>query len=222
MSSNLQELNSIIINCKKCPRLARYIATVAKVKVKRYNDWDYWGRPLPGFGDPNAKILIIGLAPAAHGGNRTGRMFTGDSSGDWLMRALYESGFANQPTSERRDDGLKLKSAYITAIVRCAPPGNKPNKQEIENCSCYLVEELKILKGVRVILALGALAFNTYTSMQGIKGLKFKHGAFYNLSDNLTLVASYHPSRQNTQTGKLIWNDWINVFRKIRNIINSN
>jgi len=217
---NLQVLNSRIIECKKCPRLAKYIADVAKVKVKRYNDWAYWGKPLPGFGDLNAKLLIIGLAPAAHGGNRTGRMFTGDSSGDWLVRALFESGFANQPTSERRDDGLKLKSAYITAIVRCAPPENKPTKQEIENCSCYLAEELKILRNVKVVLTLGAIAFNAYTSMQNIDGLKFRHNASYKLSEK-TLVASYHPSRQNTQTGKLTWDAWMAVFRKIRKIIDS-
>ena len=215
---NLQVLNARIIKCKKCPRLAKYVADVAKVKVKRYNDWDYWGKPLPGFGDPDAKLLIIGLAPAANGGNRTGRMFTGDSSGDWLMRALHESGFANQPTSESRDDGLKLKSAYITAIVRCAPPENKPTKEEIANCSCYLAEELKILKNVRVVLTLGALVFKTYTSMQKIYGLKFKHNVSYQLSDK-TLVASYHPSRQNTQTGKLTWNAWMDVFRNIRKII---
>jgi len=217
---NLQVLNSRIIECKKCPRLAKYIADVAKVKVKRYNDWAYWGKPLPGFGDLNAKLLIIGLAPAAHGGNRTGRMFTGDSSGDWLVRALFESGFANQPTSERRDDGLKLKSAYITAIVRCAPPENKPTKQEIENCSCYLAEELKILKNVRVVLTLGAVAFNAYTSMHNIHGLKFRHNASYKV-DGKMLVASYHPSRQNTQTRRLTWDAWIAVFRKIRKIIDS-
>ena len=217
---NLQVLNARIIKCKKCPRLAKYVADVAKVKVKRYNEWNYWGKPLPGFGDPDAKLLIIGLAPAAHGGNRTGRMFTGDSSGDWLMRALHESGFANQPTSENRDDGLKLKSAYITAIVRCAPPENKPTNEEIANCSCYLAEELKILRNVRVVLTLGVLAFNTYTSMQKIDGLQFKHNVSYQLSDK-TLVASYHPSRQNTQTGKLTWNAWMDVFRKIRKMIDS-
>jgi len=215
---SLQVLNARIIKCEKCPRLAKYISNVAKVKVRRYNDWDYWGKPLHGFGDPDAKLLIIGLAPAAHGGNRTGRMFTGDSSGYWLMRALHESGFANRPTSESRDDGLKLKSAYITAIVRCAPPENKPTKEEIANCSCYLAEELKILKNVRVVLTLGALAFNTYTSLQKIDGLKFKHNVSYQLSDK-TLVASYHPSRQNTQTGKLTWNAWMDVFRNVRKII---
>jgi len=217
---SLKVLNARIIKCKKCRRLAKYIADVAKVKVRRYNEWDYWGKPLHGFGDPDAKLLIIGLAPAAHGGNRTGRMFTGDSSGDWLMRALHESGFANQPTSESKDDGLKLKSAYITAIVRCAPPDNKPEKQEIANCSCYLAEELKILKNVRVVLTLGALAFNTYAAMCNIHGMKFIHGASYKLSEK-TLIASYHPSRQNTQTGRLTWDAWIDVFRKIRRIIDN-
>ena len=215
----LDELNARIIVCKKCPRLAKYIREIAKEKVRRYSDWEYWGRPLPGFGDPDAKLLIIGLAPAAHGGNRTGRMFTGDSSGDWLMRALHESGFANQSTSERKDDGLKLNGAYITAIVRCAPPKNKPTRTEIENCSCYLAEELKLLKNVKVVLTLGALAFNTYTSLCNIKGVKFVHGALYDIN-GITLVASYHPSRQNTQTGKLKWNQWINVFTRIRKIIN--
>lgn len=215
----LDQLNARIIACKKCPRLAKYTREIAKEKVRRYSDWEYWGRPLPGFGDPDAKLLIIGLAPAAHGGNRTGRMFTGDSSGDWLMRALHASGFANKPTSERKDDGLKLNGAYITAIVRCAPPKNKPTGREIENCSCYLAEELKLLKNVKVVLTLGALAFNTYISLCKIKGVKFAHGALYDIN-GITLVVSYHPSRQNTQTGKLKWNQWINVFTKIRKIIN--
>jgi len=215
----LDKLHARIITCQKCPRLVKYVRNVAKVKVKRYRDWEYWSKPLPGFGDPDARLLIIGLAPAAHGGNRTGRMFTGDSSGDWLVRALYENGFANQVSSERKDDGLELKGVYITAILRCAPPENKPTREEIDSCACYLVEELKILKNVNVILALGTLAFNTYTSMHNIKGLKFAHGVFYNLGD-ITLVASYHPSRQNTQTGKLKWEEWISVFTKIRDLTN--
>ncbi|MEE8133074.1 MAG: uracil-DNA glycosylase [Nitrososphaerales archaeon] len=215
----LDKLHARIITCQKCPRLVKYVRNVAKVKVKRYRDWEYWSKPLPGFGDPDARLLIIGLAPAAHGGNRTGRMFTGDSSGDWLVRALYENGFANQVSSERKDDGLELKGVYITAILRCAPPENKPTREEIDSCACYLVEELKILKNVNVILALGTLAFNTYTSMHNIRGLKFAHGVFYNLGD-ITLVASYHPSRQNTQTGKLKWEEWISVFTKIRDLTN--
>ncbi|MBE43806.1 MAG: uracil-DNA glycosylase [Thaumarchaeota archaeon] len=215
----LDNLTARIITCKKCPRLAKYIRTIAKEKVRRYNDWKYWGRPLPGFGDPYANLLVIGLAPAAHGGNRTGRMFTGDSSGDWLMRALHESGFANQYTSEKKDDGLILKNVYITAIVRCAPPKNKPVTYEIENCSRYLAEELKLLKNVKVVLTLGTLAFNTYASLRKIKGLKFIHAASYDLTD-IILIASYHPSRQNTQTGRLKWNEWIDVFRKINDVIN--
>ncbi|MFQ5921080.1 MAG: uracil-DNA glycosylase [Nitrososphaerales archaeon] len=218
---DLQVLNSRIVGCRRCPRLVKYIANVARVKVRRYSEWEYWGRPLPGFGDPSAKLLIIGLAPAAHGGNRTGRMFTGDSSGNWLIRALHETGFANQPTSERRGDGLELRSAYVTAIVRCAPPDNKPRGQEIDNCSCYLAEELKILKDVRVVLTLGSIAFNGYTSLLQMKGLKFAHGASYKLpsDSDKTLIASYHPSRQNTQTGRLTWRAWIGVFRKIRKMI---
>lgn len=213
----LNVLNDKVVKCKRCPRLAKYIANVARTRVKRYNYWHYWGKPLPSFGDPNAKLLIIGLAPAAHGGNRTGRMFTGDSSGEWLIKALFENGFANQPTSERKDDGLELRSAYITAAVRCAPPENKPAKEELANCSCYLAEELKLLKNVRVILTLGAIAFNTYISIHNSKGLKFKHGATYKVAGR-TLVASYHPSRQNTQTGRLTWEAWTCVFRKIRRL----
>ncbi len=213
----IDELGTRIVLCKKCPRLAKYIKIVAEEKTRRYNDWEYWGRPLPGFGDPDAKLLIIGLAPAAHGGNRTGRMFTGDSSGDWLIRALYENGFANQSSSEKKNDGLELKGVYISAIVRCAPPRNKPMKEEVKKCTSYLVEELKILKNIDIVLALGRLAFNTYTSIRGISGLKFSHGFLYDLGD-VTLVASYHPSRQNTQTGRLKWDAWISVFKKIRNI----
>lgn len=215
---DLLQLNARITNCEKCSRLVKYIRTVAKEKVRRYNNWEYWGKPLSGFGDPHARLLIIGLAPAAHGGNRTGRMFTGDSSGDWLVKALYESGFANQPISENKDDGLELRDAYITAVVRCAPPENKPMKDEIANCSCYLAEELELLKNVQVVLTLGAVAFNAYTSLRNMKGLKFTHGVFHDLGD-ATLAASYHPSRQNTQTGKLKWDAWISIFNKIRTLI---
>lgn len=167
--------------------------------------------------------MIIGLAPAAHGGNRTGRMFTGDSSGNWLIRALFETGFANQPTSERRDDGLTLKSAYITATVRCAPPRNKPLPSEITNCSGYLQEELRLLRHVRVVLTLGRIAFENYIKLGSVKHrLRFRHGAVYSLGkDRPLLVASYHPSRQNTQTGRLTWPTWIRVFRMIRRLVNA-
>jgi len=192
---------------------------VAVNKVKRFRDQDYWGLPVPGFGDNNARLLIIGLAPAAHGANRTGRMFTGDSSGDWLSRAMFETGFANQPTSISKDDGLVLKDAYITAIARCAPPKNKPTSQEIQNCSVYLKQEIKILKNVKVVLCLGAIAFNTYLGINSMEKLKFSHGAIYKINDNKVLMASYHPSRQNTQTGRLKWEEWIKVFETAKKII---
>jgi len=219
----LRELGDRVVSCRRCPRLIRHVSSIAKVRVRRYRDWEYWGKPLPGFGDPDAELLIIGLAPAAHGGTRTGRMFTGDSSGDWLIRALYEAGFSNQPLSVSRDDGLRLASAYITATVRCAPPGNKPTPKEIENCSEYLDEELRLLRRVKVVLTLGRMAFDNYLrrvhQRQGSATL-FRHGAVYRLREGLpVLVASYHPSRQNTQTGRLTWPMWLKVFQKTRHIL---
>ena len=159
---NLKRLQERAVSCRRCPRLIRHILAVARRKAPRYRDQEYWGKPLPSFGDPHAQLLIIGLAPAAHGGNRTGRMFTGDASGDWLIKALHQTGFANQPQSISLNDGLRLRSAYITAIVRCAPPMNKPTRQEISNCSEYLVEELRLLKDIRVVLTLGRIAFDNY------------------------------------------------------------
>jgi len=207
-----------IISCERCPRLRSYCEEVAKQKKNVYKDWDYWGKPLPGFGDAQAKLLIIGLAPAAHGGNRTGRMFTGDSSGDWLIKALYEAGFASQPLSHSRDDGLKLHSAYITAVVRCATPNNKPTGQEIKNCSSYLTEELMLLKEVKLVLTLGRVAFDAYLKHRpdrsSIKPV-FKHGALYDLGKQPLIMASYHPSRQNTQTHKLTWDAWTSIFIKL-------
>src|SRR2546429_4194450 len=162
MSGDFQSLAATIIACRKCPRLVRYRERVARVKKREFADWEYWGKPLPGFGDPNAELLTLGLAPAAHGGNRTGRMFTGDSSGQWLVRALYRAGFASQPTSEHRDDGLQLRNAFITATVRCAPPDNKPTRWEISTCSSYLQQEFTLLRHSRVVVALGQIAFATY------------------------------------------------------------
>ena len=222
--NTLEALRRKVVSCKRCPRLTQYISTVASTKTRRFANWTYWGRPLPGFGDPDARLLIIGLAPAAHGGNRTGRMFTGDSSGDWLIRALCESGFANQPHSVSREDGLKLAPTYITAVVRCAPPKNKPTKKEIANCSEYLTQELNLLKGVEVVLTLGRLAFDSYLKhldLEGDRRPTFKHGGIFRLKHKPLLVVSYHPSRQNTQTGKLAWAMWVSVFKKIRQLLHN-
>ncbi|EDP75762.1 uracil-DNA glycosylase [Hydrogenivirga sp. 128-5-R1-1] len=220
----LDLLKEEIISCQRCPRISEYIRDVARKKVKRFAKEDYWGKPLPGFGDPKAELLIVGLAPAAHGGNRTGRMFTGDSSGNWLARALYETGFANKPESVNKDDGLDLKGAYITAVVRCAPPENKPTKEEMENCNTFLIRELEILKEVKVILCLGSIALKgtlmalkkLYPTAQ-LRGIKFGHNFVYKPEGlPYTLMTSYHPSKQNTQTGRLKWEDWVGVFKRVR------
>ncbi len=215
----INNLNQMIISCTKCSRLVQYREYIARKKIKRFKDWDYWSKPVPGFGDINARLLIIGLAPAAHGANRTGRMFTGDSSGSWLIRALYDIGLANRPTSISIDDGLVLRDVYITAVLRCVPPRNKPLMQEIYNCIGYLNEELSLLKNVKVILTLGRIAFYTYVKMIDID-LEFKHGKLYELDNGIILVASYHPSRQNTQTRRLTWDSWISIFKKIEEILN--
>lgn len=211
-------LNSKIMGCTLCPRLARYIRQVGQEKVKRFADEEYWSKPLPSWGDPNAKLLIVGLAPAAHGGNRTGRMFTGDSSGNWLAKAMYETGFASRPTSISKDDGLVLKGAYITAAVRCAPPDNKPLPSELIHCSQYLVSELQLLKNISLVLVLGKIGFDAYCRAIGAKGLVFGHGACYEIGGRL-LLASYHPSRQNTNTGRLTWPMWIKIFITARSMI---
>ena len=219
IESSLGRLNATVTRCTLCPRLSDYIKKVGMEKVKRYAHEDYWARPLPSWGDPNARLLVVGLAPAAHGGNRTGRMFTGDSSGDWLVRAMHEAGFASMPTSMSRDDGLVLNDAYVTAALRCAPPGNKPTSLELANCSQYLSAEIKMLKNVRVILALGRIAFEAYCRAADIKGASFHHGLHYSQLDGKSLMASYHPSRQNTNTGRLSWNMWLEVFRMARTIL---
>jgi uracil-DNA glycosylase family 4 len=210
-NKSLQQLNNKIINCKKCPRLTKYIHNIAKTKVKRFKDENYWGKPLPGFGDPKAELLLIGLAPAAHGGNRTGRMFTGDSSGDWVAKVLFDNGFATKPSSQRADDGFNLINAYITATVRCAPPQNKPLKTEFDNCFSYLKYELTILKNVKVIVCLGRIAFDSCCKLLDIKHNKFAHGRSFE-HKNWKIICSYHPSRQNTQTGRLSWSDWNKIF----------
>ena len=207
----LAALERQIVACTRCPRLVTYREKVAHEKRRMYRDSEYWGKPLPGFGDPEAELVVLGLAPAAHGGNRTGRMFTGDRSGDFLYRALYEAGFANQPQSRERGDGLKLSNCFITAALRCAPPANKPLPEELRNCRPYLEREFQLLKRTRAVLALGRIAFDTYLRLVWSRdafpprsSFQFTHGASYALPAGLPrLFASYHPSQQNTQTGKL-------------------
>jgi uracil-DNA glycosylase family 4 len=206
----LKQLNRTILQCSKCPRLVRWREASAKEPPRRYVGQNYWAKPLPGFGDFNARLLIVGLAPAAHGGNRTGRMFTGDRSGDWLYGALHAAGFANQPHSHHRDDGLELNDCYITAAVRCAPPGNKPTLAEFHRCRRYLIQELKLFRRLRVVIVLGKIAFDSFlTAFQANGGTipkprpKFGHGVSADLSGEIRLICSYHPSQQNTFTGKL-------------------
>jgi len=218
----LHRLNERIIRCRLCPRLTKYIGEVGKTKTKKYKDQAYWAKPVPTFGDPQAKLLVIGLAPAANGGNRTGRIFTGDSSGDWLVKALFETGFANKPRSISKDDGLILKDAYLTAAARCAPPQNKPDPSEISNCSQYLISEIKILeKTTKVIVTLGKIAFDAYCNVCHVKDLKFGHNKIYPMHNDKSLIVSYHPSRRNTNTGTLTWQMWINIFETARWIINN-
>jgi len=218
--TTLTQLGEQIIQCRQCPRLVEHREAIAEKKVRRYRDHTYWGKPVPGFGDPDPRVLIIGLAPAAHGANRTGRMFTGDSSGDWLYQALYEAGFSNQPESYALDDGLALSDVFITAVARCAPPQNNLTAREIANCSPFLEKELALFTNLRVILCLGGVAFKRYCQFNGLKGLEFGHHKLYELDNGLTLMASYHPSRQNTNTGRLKWDDWLGVFREVRGKIN--
>jgi len=221
--SRLAELRATVIGCRKCPRLVRYREEVARTKRRAYRDCAYWGRPVPGFGDSRAELLIIGLAPGAHGANRTGRMFTGDRSGDFLYAQLYRAGFASQPTSTHAGDGLALSNAYITAAARCVPPDNKPLPAEIANCSAYLEEELDLLRP-RAVLALGAIAFDTYLrllirrgQLDSRAGYRFAHGAQFKLPGDLPrLFASYHPSQQNTQTGRLTPAMFAGVLRRIQ------
>ncbi len=224
--SALRILNDAICDCTACPRLVDYRQVIAREKRKQYRDWNYWGRPVPGFGDPEARLYVLGLAPAAHGGNRTGRVFTGDRSGDWLYEALHRYGFSNQASSTHRDDGLTLTDCYIGATVRCAPPGNKPLPDEFERCSRFVQEEVRLLKSHRVVIALGKIAFDHYLKTCRTHGhtipspaLKFGHGVACRLPWGVTLLGSYHPSQQNTFTGKLTRPMFHAVFRKARKSI---
>jgi len=218
-------LNREVIACTRCPRLVAYREEVARVKRRAYRECDYWGRPVPGFGDTEARVLILGLAPGAHGSNRTGRPFTGDASGKFMYPVLHETGFASQPTATDRNDGLKLKDLYITAAVRCAPPDNKPLPQELAECSQFLDREIEGLKRVKVIVALGKIGFDAYLNYLKRCGLLtsrqpylFKHGASYGLPDGKRLLASYHPSNQNTQTGKLTREMFVEIFKEAARI----
>lgn len=209
MENNWNAHNAEIIACRKCPRLVQYREHIAREKRRAYREWNYWGKPVPGFGDPNARIVLIGLAPGAHGSNRTGRMFTGDASGEFLYAALHRAGFANQPTAQHAYDGLELRDVFITAICRCAPPDNKPTLQEQANCLPYLARELELLKRAQVIIALGKIACDGYVRLLRAQGhhvprIEFKHGATVVLGNpHPTLICAYHPSKQNTQTGRL-------------------
>jgi uracil-DNA glycosylase family 4 len=223
---SLDILQNEIANCRLCPRLREHCATVAAIKRRAYRDWDYWGKPVPGFGDPLARILILGLAPGAHGSNRTGRMFTGDRSGDMLYGALYKTGYASQPSAVSREDGLRLRDVYITAAARCAPPGNKPTPQELRNCRPYLERELELLANLKVVVALGRIAFDSYLdalksqgAIRSRAGFEFGHNRRFTTAPGLpALIGSYHPSQQNTSTGKLTEGMLLEVFRNAKRV----
>jgi uracil-DNA glycosylase family 4 len=224
--NSLDPLQSEIVACTLCSRLREYTAGIAIAKRRAYRDWEYWGRPVPSFGDPHARVLILGLAPGAHGSNRTGRMFTGDRSGDILYRVLYRTGFASQPVSSSRDDGMELQGLYITAACHCAPPGNKPLPIEIRNCRPYFERELALLTDLKVVVALGKIAFDTYLDVLKARGaiasraaFRFGHDLQYRTgAGHPVLVSSYHPSQQNTSTGKLTEKMLTDVFRRARRL----
>jgi len=214
-------LNREVVACTRCPRLVAYREKIAREKKRAYREWEYWGKPVPGFGDPQARVLIMGLAPGAHGSNRTGRPFTGDASGKFMYPVLHETGFASQPTATGRNDGMKLRDLYITAAVRCAPPDNKPLPEELANCSRFLDREMAGLENVKVVVALGKIGFEAYLNylkrlglLQSKKGYAFKHSASYRMPDGKVLLASYHPSNQNTQTGKLTRPMFVKIFQE--------
>jgi uracil-DNA glycosylase family 4 len=225
-SGPLAVLQQEVIACRSCPRLVEYIAEIGRLKRRAYRDWDYWAKPVPSFGDPKARVLILGLAPGAHGSNRTGRPFTGDASGSILYRVLYRAGFASQAESRSRDDGLRLTGAYIAAVVRCAPPGNKPATEEIRNCRGYMEREIELLSNLRVVVALGRIAFDVYLSILRDRGVirtrsayVFGHNRVHRMAPGSpVLVSCYHPSQQNTSTGKLNEKMLLDVFRRAKKL----
>jgi uracil-DNA glycosylase family 4 len=226
MTNSLPVLSRAIAACRRCPRLVAHREAVAREKKRAFREWEYWGRPVPGFGDPAARLVVVGLAPAAHGANRTGRMFTGGSSGDWLYEALHRFGFASQARSESRDDGLTLSDCYITAAARCAPPGNRPTQDELDRCQDFLAAELRLLGRTRVVLVLGHVAHRQFLKASGwwhrlppSTRPTFAHAAEHTLPDGTRLVCSYHPSRQNTNTGRLTRAMWHAAFRRVREVL---
>jgi uracil-DNA glycosylase family 4 len=217
---DFDSLNKEIIACRRCPRLVQWREEVARIKRKAYQDWDYWGKPVPGFGDHKARVLVVGLAPGAHGSNRTGRQFTGDGSGNFLYPALHRAGFASQPDSTNRDDDLTLHDMFITASGRCAPPDNKPTTEELNNCQPFLEREIQLLQP-KVIVVLGRIAFERILRIYSLRNSKWKfaHGALYQLSNRTRLLCSYHPSQQNTLTGKLTVKMFDEIWKKAKELI---
>lgn len=222
---SLAVLNEQIVACNRCTRLREHCLEVAAKKRRAYLDWEYWGKPVPGFGDPKARVLALGLAPGAHGSNRTGRPFTGDGSGNFLYPVLYEAGFASQPAAVSREDGMKLTDLWISSVGRCAPPGNKPTPEELRNCQPWLDEEMRLLKRLRVVVCLGKIAFDGLMGWAVRTGVVksrsayvFAHGAEATLPNGLTVIASYHPSLQNTNTGKLTRAMFLQVFERAKQL----
>ena len=224
MTNNFEKLENLIVNCKKCPRLVSFRKKIAKEKRKQYINEKYWGKPITGFGDPKARILFVGLAPAAHGGNRTGRVFTGDRSSDFLYKCLYKANLSNQPNSDHRNDGLKLKDIFITTALKCVPPGDKPTKKELNTCFKFFNNEIEYLKNLKIVVALGKIAFDAciefYKKHYKIdSNVKFGHSKFFKLPNNILLVGSYHPSPRNVNTGRINVNKMTNLFIKVKNTI---
>ena len=224
-AKTLAALNARIVACERCERLRAHCVEVARVRRRAYAEWEYWGKPVPSFGDPDARVLLLGLAPGAHGSNRTGRMFTGDGSGDFLFPVLHEAGFASQPRAVSRDDGMKLTGLWISAVAHCAPPANKPTPEELRNCAPWLDEEIGLLGKLRVAVCLGRIAFDGFLSHQlrtgqlpSRAGFTFRHGAEYALASGFILMASYHPSLQNTNTGKLTRPMFLDLFKRAREL----